>query len=312
MTKLALQRAAPHEGERRDLDRAAFDEALRALGLEHVVEGVVERPQVGVDLGHEVARQEAEPFAGLDGGAGEDDPVDLFRLERPHGCRDGEVGLAGSRRTDPEGDRVRGDGVDVAALSRGHRADRSAAGGPQHLGREHLGGHDVGLHHLDRPSDVGGVDPLAAFEVRDELVEDLPDTGRVGSLDRDLVAAHVDRGVVELPLDEQEELVPFAEQPDHEVVTRHLDLDLGRGHVYGPEGTSGSRGTRARADPVCHPSGVAGGTPVPARGDGGRGSARPGPSRCRAGGHGHASGLGVRARSAVVLVQRLAWRVGSG
>ena len=37
----------------------AVEQALGALGLEHVVEGVVERPQVRVDLGHEVAGQEA-------------------------------------------------------------------------------------------------------------------------------------------------------------------------------------------------------------------------------------------------------------
>ena len=105
MMKLAVERAAPHEGQRRHLDRAALDEPLRALGLEHVVEGVVERAQVRVDLGHEVAGQEAEPLAGLDGGAGEDDPVDLLGLERCDGEGDGQVGLAGPRRADPEGDR---------------------------------------------------------------------------------------------------------------------------------------------------------------------------------------------------------------
>ena len=43
------------------------------LGVEHVVERVEERAQVGIDLGLEVAGQEAEPLAGLDRGPGEDD-----------------------------------------------------------------------------------------------------------------------------------------------------------------------------------------------------------------------------------------------
>ena len=69
-----VQRAAAHVGERRDLDRALLASALRdLLGLEHVVERVVERPEVRVDLLEQVAGQEAEPLAGLDGRARQDD-----------------------------------------------------------------------------------------------------------------------------------------------------------------------------------------------------------------------------------------------
>ncbi len=59
MMKLSVERAAAHERQRRHLDGAAIEQPLRAFGLDHVVERVVERPQVGVDLGHEVAGQEA-------------------------------------------------------------------------------------------------------------------------------------------------------------------------------------------------------------------------------------------------------------
>ena len=76
------------------------------LGLEHVVQRVEQRPQVRVDLGHQVAGQEAEPLAGLDRGAGEDDPVDLAAAERGGGQRDREERLAGAGRADAEGDRV--------------------------------------------------------------------------------------------------------------------------------------------------------------------------------------------------------------
>ena len=40
------------------------------LGVEHVVERVVERPEVGVDLGEDVAREEAESLTRLDRRAG--------------------------------------------------------------------------------------------------------------------------------------------------------------------------------------------------------------------------------------------------
>ena len=70
------------------------------LGLEHVVERVVERAQVRVDLGEDVAGEEPEPLARLDRRAGEDDPVDLLRLQRLHRERDREVALAGAGRAD--------------------------------------------------------------------------------------------------------------------------------------------------------------------------------------------------------------------
>ena len=45
-----------------------FEVALDLLRRQHVVESVIERTQVGIDLLAHVARQEAEPLAGFDGG----------------------------------------------------------------------------------------------------------------------------------------------------------------------------------------------------------------------------------------------------
>ena len=52
----SVERAASHEGERGHFDRPPFEKPLGPFGLEHVVESVVERAQVRVDLGHQVAR----------------------------------------------------------------------------------------------------------------------------------------------------------------------------------------------------------------------------------------------------------------
>src|SRR3989454_2671286 len=40
-----VERAAAHEGQRRDFDDALFEEALKLIGVEHVVEGVVQRSE---------------------------------------------------------------------------------------------------------------------------------------------------------------------------------------------------------------------------------------------------------------------------
>jgi hypothetical protein len=85
------QRAAAHVGQRGDLDDIAGHEFLQFVSFEEVVEGVVERAEVGKDFFLEVARQEAKGLAGFDGWAGEDDAFDFFLLEGGDGTGDGEV-----------------------------------------------------------------------------------------------------------------------------------------------------------------------------------------------------------------------------
>ena len=50
-----VQRPASHECERGHLDRPALEQALCPFGTEQVVEGVVKRPEIRVDLRHDVA-----------------------------------------------------------------------------------------------------------------------------------------------------------------------------------------------------------------------------------------------------------------
>ena len=62
----AAQRPAAHVGQGRDLDLAGLDPLLQLALGQHVLQRVVERPHVGIDLLLEVARQEAQALAGLD------------------------------------------------------------------------------------------------------------------------------------------------------------------------------------------------------------------------------------------------------
>src|SRR3954451_2022914 len=77
-----VQRAPPHERERRDLDDALLHVRRESVGVEHVVERVEERAQIWVDLLQHRARQIAEALTRFDRGPREDDPADLPVRER--------------------------------------------------------------------------------------------------------------------------------------------------------------------------------------------------------------------------------------
>src|ERR687891_454405 len=188
-----VERPPPHERERRDLDRAPLHVRGQAVGVEHVVERVEQRTEVGVDLREHVPRKEAEALSRLDRGPREDDPAHLAVGERRDGQRHREVRLAGAGRSDAEGDRSRPDGVDVALLVDRLGCDLLAAVAPddvlEHLARI-LGGVERGEDRVDgaRP------DRVAAFHELDELVHhqarrvDLA----VVTLEGELVAAETD------------------------------------------------------------------------------------------------------------------------
>ena len=118
-----VQRAPAHVGQRRDLDDVALDQLGHVFEAEHLVERVVERAQVGVDLLRQVAGKETELLAGLDRRAHQQDAADLLALQGVDGAGHGEVGLAGASRTDAEVDVVVEDRLDVALLVGAARAD---------------------------------------------------------------------------------------------------------------------------------------------------------------------------------------------
>src|SRR5437899_1664699 len=66
-------RASPHERQRRDLDRPALEHLPRAVEVDHIVERIVERTEIRIHLLGEIAGEEPELLAGLDGGTGEND-----------------------------------------------------------------------------------------------------------------------------------------------------------------------------------------------------------------------------------------------
>ena len=159
---------------------------------DQVEEGVVERPEVGVDLLDEVAGQEAQLLAGLDRGPGQDDAVDGLVLEEGQGHGHGQVGLARPGRADAEDEVVVPDGLDVVLLVEALGVD-GLAREVQGLGRGVVleGGGGPLLEEVEGDEKVLLLEVVAPLGELADLLEVAPgefDLGRV-AVDDDLVAA---------------------------------------------------------------------------------------------------------------------------
>ena len=189
-----VQRAASHVRERRDLHGPALHEPRERVGARHLEQRVVERLHVRIDLLVERAGEEAQPLAGLDGRAGQDDPRDLSLLQRLHGHGDRQIRLPGAGGADREGDGRLADRVHVALLSEGLGRDALAPPCQQHVA-EHVGRLDaVALDEVDGLADRRRRELMAALEQLDQLPNSEPtcSASRRRTGDGDLVAAHQD------------------------------------------------------------------------------------------------------------------------
>ncbi len=115
---------------------------LELVLIEHVLQGVVQRAQVGIDLGLQVSGQEAQFFPGLHRRTGQDDALDRLGLQRLNGHGHGHVGLARPRRADAEGDVTASDLLQVQLLPRRLGLEAARQAQPRQLG---LGGQAAAL-----------------------------------------------------------------------------------------------------------------------------------------------------------------------
>ena len=196
MMKASLRVRPAHVGQRDDLNQVLLAIADDLLVVHHFVQGVHQRPQVGIDFGLQVARQEAEAFARLDRRPDEHQLADLFRPQRRHGSRHGQVGLAGARRALAEHHLVLGDGLDISGLSLGAGVDLPAAGKDlQGLG--HRGVFTL-LDAGQQAADILGGNVAVPLRLGMEFLQDV---GRVR--DGPFLALHVNLAVVRRDGDRQ-------------------------------------------------------------------------------------------------------------
>ena len=176
MTTAFDKRAAAHEGERRDLDLVGLQRALDDARVHQVVQRVVDRPQIRIDLLAHVAGQEAEPLAGLDRRPRQDDAVDLLALEQRHRMRDREPGLAGAGGAGAEHQRVAAQRADIGVLRGGAGAHRALAQvdlleAGRAARRVEVEQRALRDRQADRALDVAGGELVAALDVLVEAFE---------------------------------------------------------------------------------------------------------------------------------------------
>src|SRR5207302_3809576 len=162
------------------------------------------------------AGEEAQSFAGLDGRAREDDPIDFAARECGGGAGDGKVGLAGAGGTRAEDKLLAADRRDIGLLHGPARRHQLAAGADCTVA-VFGGAHRCG--HSGRALDVaaGDVEPIAyAFiERRQHALGTVARSQR--ALDGNPVAAR--RNIDAKPvLDERKMLIVLAKQRSKQAV----------------------------------------------------------------------------------------------
>src|SRR5581483_11737588 len=122
-----VESAAAHERDRRNLDDVLFQIPVHLLELEHVIQSVIQRPQVGIDLFLQRTRQEAQTLSRFNRRAGEYDAVHLFGRQSRNCHRDSKIRFARAGGTNAKDHVVAFDGVKVTALIEALRLHTPAA-----------------------------------------------------------------------------------------------------------------------------------------------------------------------------------------
>ena len=94
---------------------APFEMAVD-LYIQHVVQRVVKRLQIRIDLLLQRSRQKTQPLACLNGGSRQDNPADFFFDQCANRHADGKVRLSGTGGPDPENHVVLFDRLEVQLL----------------------------------------------------------------------------------------------------------------------------------------------------------------------------------------------------
>src|SRR6266480_4853951 len=199
-----------------------------------------ERPQVRIDLLSEVAGQEPQALARLDCGPHQHDALHGIALQRVHRARHREIGLAGPRGTDREGDVVLEDVLDVVPLP-GRAAAQVRP--PREQGRVLL--RAAAGADFDQ-AELNVVQGETAFGVVVEFLQHVCRLGGMRSADGETLAAARDRDV-QRGLDLPEVLVQRPAQIGEALVVDRREDEFQRTGLQRPTPQRGPR--RAASEP---------------------------------------------------------------
>ena len=167
-----IQCAAPHVGQRDHLHDVLFGEPLEVVVVHHLAERIHQRPEIGIDLGLQVAGEIAKALTGLDRRSDEDDLADLLGAKCRHRHGHGEKRLPTTGRARAEHDVVVADRLHVDRLA--GRAGHELAARLVHLDWVVAGGRLRARRHSQQPHDHV---TLHAAVVAGDPVEFLEDLG---------------------------------------------------------------------------------------------------------------------------------------
>ena len=124
-----VERAPAHKGQWRNFELVALECFLHLVKPHQLIQGVVQRAQVGVHLLHHIARQKTQALAGFHRRARQHDALHIAALQRIHRTGHRQPGFTGACRADTQGDVVASNGLQICALIGTARAQIAAAGG---------------------------------------------------------------------------------------------------------------------------------------------------------------------------------------
>ena len=95
-----VQGASAHISQRCNLNGSGTHVITQLIGRYHVIEGIIERPEIGVDFFFQVTRKKSQVFPSLHGRTGKNDFFYHFIFQRPDGQSNRRIGFTGTGRPD--------------------------------------------------------------------------------------------------------------------------------------------------------------------------------------------------------------------
>ena len=121
-----IQCTSPHIGKRGNLDEPLLHVFGKAVCAHDLIQCVIKRTQIGIDLALEIARKESQLLACLNGGSGKNDPGNFLIAKSSYCHSHGKIGFAGSGRSHAEHDHLLTDLFHIILLSESLGLDGSA------------------------------------------------------------------------------------------------------------------------------------------------------------------------------------------